>query len=64
MAFTSARIELNGKISSVVRCTSLTQLREWSSFNGHQIVKGHEVRRAISSGACVRMLDCNGRVTF
>lgn len=64
MTYTSIRTEGNGATSSVVRCASLAQLRAWAACNGHAVVKGYAVTQALRSGACVRMLDCNGRVSF
>jgi hypothetical protein len=64
MSYTAARKEQNGSISSVVRCASLKQLREWSASNGHQIMTGRDAKRAVISGACVRLLGSDGRVRF
>jgi hypothetical protein len=62
--FTSHRIENNGQISSVVRCASLKQLREWCLTNGHVIVIGKQAKKSMDSGACVRLLGSDGRVKF
>lgn len=62
--FTTQRTESNGQISSVVRCASLKQLREWSLSNGHAIVIGQKAKKAIESGACVRLLGADGRMKF
>ncbi len=62
--FTSHRIENNGQISSVVRCASLKQLREWCLNNGHGVVTGGQVKKSMNSGACVRLLGSDGRVKF
>jgi len=62
--YTAHRTENNSKISSVVRCASLKQLREWCLNNGHVIVTGRQVKKSMDSGACVRLLDSDGRVRF
>lgn len=62
--FTAIRIENNDQISSVVRCTSKKQLADWCENNGHAIVKGYQVKKAMNSGACVRLLKSDGRVSF
>lgn len=64
MTYTAQRIGSNGYTESVVHCASLKQLREWAGVNGHIVVTGSDAKKAIVSGACVRMLDCNGRVSF
>ena len=62
--YTAHRTENNGQISSVVRCASLKQLREWCLNNGHVIVTGKQVKKSMDSGACVRLLGSDGRVKF
>lgn len=62
--YTAQRIEANGQTSSVVRCASLKQLREWAPANGHEIIKGSKAQDAANSGAPVRLLASDGRVRF
>ena len=62
--FTTQRIEPDGHISSVVRFHSLAHARGWAVMNGHAVVKGYAARKAMSSGAVVRIMGNDGRVRF
>jgi hypothetical protein len=62
--FTTARIEQNGQISSVVRFNSLVQAKEWAPINGHVVVKGYAAQKSIKSGAPLRCIRPDGRVCF
>jgi hypothetical protein len=64
MTYTASRTESNGQISSVARFTTLSQAKAWAASNGHVIVKGYAAKKAISSGAPVRMIRPDGRVDF
>jgi len=62
--FTAQRISTSGLVESVVLCVSLAQLRDWCAVNGHVLVTGDAAKKAMHSGACVRMLDSSGHLRF
>lgn len=62
--FTTQRLENNGQISSVVRFHSIKQARDWADQNGHILVTGYAAKKALSSGAVVRIMRNDGRVGF